>query len=127
MNSFDAVFSELRSILVPYAKLLNVRTDNEIEYSLDTWHVQKNKTYLFFAAVKRRKADVGFHLMPVYVTPRLLDSISPGLKTRMQGKSCFNFAKGGDALFMELSSLTAKGFESFREQGFIGIPASGQS
>jgi hypothetical protein len=127
MNASDAVFSELRSILVPYAKLLKVTADNEIEYSLNTWHLQKNKTYLFFAAVKRRKADVAFHLMPVYVRPQLLDSLSPELRKRMQGKSCFNFAKGGGALFVELSTLTAKGFESFREQGFIGSTASGQS
>ncbi len=126
MSSFDAVFSELRSILVPYAELLNVKIDNETEYCLNTWHVQKNKTYLFFAAVKKRKADVSFHLMPVYVRPQLLASISPELKKRMQGKSCFNFAKGGDVLFVELSNLTAKGFESFREQGFIGATASGQ-
>ena len=50
--------------------------------------------------------------MPVYVEPSLLDGISPGLRRRMQGKSCFNFAKVDEALFAELEDLTRAGFEA---------------
>ncbi len=51
--------------------------------------------------------------MPAYMFPELLAGISPGLKKRMQGKSCFNF-KGVDELaFAELANLTRQGFEKF--------------
>ena len=59
------------------------------------------------------------HLMPVYVRPQLLDSISPELKARMQGKSCFNFTKVNKPLFNELAALTKNGFTSYKEQGFV--------
>ena len=36
--------------------------------------------------------------MPVYMFPDLLDGISPELRRRMQGKSCFNFKKAESAL-----------------------------
>jgi light-regulated signal transduction histidine kinase (bacteriophytochrome) len=34
---------------------------------------------------------MSFHLMPIYICPVLIKSISPALKKRMQGKTCFNF------------------------------------
>jgi hypothetical protein len=55
----------------------------------------------------------------VYVKPELLDGISPELKARMQGKSCFNFADVDKPLFKELASLTKASFASYKEQGFV--------
>ena len=68
---------------------------------------------LFFGAVKIGKRYVSFHLMPVYVHPELLDGISPELRQRMQGKSCFNFTRPDDALFAELGSLTGAGYNAY--------------
>jgi hypothetical protein len=45
--------------------------------------------------------------------PDLLDAISPELKRRMQGKSCFNFRKFEPDLFKELADLTEKSYERF--------------
>jgi hypothetical protein len=44
------------------------------------------------------------------------------LKKRMQGKSCFNFTLVEDTLFQELAALTAAGYESYHEQGFVPPP-----
>jgi hypothetical protein len=57
--------------------------------------------------------------MPVYVRPALLAALSPELKKRMQGKSCFNFSAIDKPLFKELSALTKAGFDSYKEQGFV--------
>jgi hypothetical protein len=46
--------------------------------------------------------------MPVYMFPDLLDSVSPQLKKRMQGKSCFNFKGADETLLAELAELTAQ-------------------
>jgi hypothetical protein len=46
--------------------------------------------------------------------PDLLQDISPGLKKRMQGKSCFNFKKVEPDLFTELATLTRKGAKKFK-------------
>ena len=57
--------------------------------------------------------------MPVYLYPDLLDGISPALKKRMQGKSCFNFKQVDETLLAELESLTGKGFSRFQQEGLV--------
>jgi len=60
--------------------------------------------------------------MPVYAFPDLLDGISPELKKRMQGKSCFNFTHVDEKLFKELEVLTEQGYERFKREGLIDKP-----
>ncbi|NUQ86521.1 MAG: hypothetical protein HUU11_17610 [Anaerolineales bacterium] len=55
--------------------------------------------------------------MPVYMYPELLKDISPELRKRMQGKSCFNFKKVEPELFEELVALTRQGYERFEKEG----------
>ena len=119
MPDLDSVFAELRSILAPYAKALDAKRDDTTELYIDTRHVLKNKKQLFFGAVQLKKGYVSFHLMPIYVRPELLHDLSPRLKSRMQGKSCFNFTKVDKSLFQELATLTEAGFASYRDQGYV--------
>jgi hypothetical protein len=119
MPDLNAVFTELRSIMAPYAAKLDAKKDDASELYVDTTYLQKNKKPLFFGAVQIKKSFVSFHLMPVYLKPELLDGLSPGLKNRMQGKSCFNFAEIDKPLFKELASLTKAAFASYKAQGFV--------
>lgn len=119
MSDFSSVYVELHRILTPYAAKLDVKRDDGQELYVDTRHVQKNKKPLFFGAVQMKKSYVTFHLMPVYVKPELLDSVSDELKARMQGKSCFNFKAIDPVLFRELAALAKAGFASYKDQGFI--------
>jgi len=119
MAELERVFAELRSVMAPYAAKLDAKKDDATELYVDTRHIQKNKKPLFFGAVQIKKSYVSFHLMPVYVKPELLAGISPGLQSRMQGKSCFNFAELDKPLFKELAALTKAGFASYKEQGYV--------
>lgn len=117
--SKSQVFTELRSVLVPYASQLVVTDDGADGYSLDTRHILPNRQPLFFGSVKVQKNYVSFYLMPAYVFPELLAGISDELRKRMQGKSCFNFKKLDSDLFSELASLTRAGFERYQTAGYI--------
>ena len=119
MSDLTSVFADLHKILAPYAAKLDVKKDDGTELYLDTWHAQKSKKPLFFGAVHLKKSYVSFHLMPVYLKPELLASSSAELKSRMQGKSCFNFSTVEPRLFEELKALTEASYASFTEQGFI--------
>ena len=119
MPDLNSVFTELCKVMAPYAAKLTPARDDDHELYVDTRHIQKNKKPLFFGAVQVKKSYVSFHLMPVYVTPELLATVSPELKARMQGKSCFNFAALEPALFEELAALTKAGYTSYKEQGFV--------
>jgi len=79
----------------------------------------KNKKPLFFGAVKIGKNYVSYHLMPVYVFPELLKDISPALKQKMQGKSCFNFKSVDADLFEELKTLSEKSYQAYKEAGYL--------
>ena len=119
MSELAAVFAELHKIMAPYAAKLEVKRDDNEELYVDTRHIQKNKKPLFFGAVQVKKSYVSFHLMPLYLKPELLDSASPELKARMQGKSCFNFKVSDPAMLKELSALTKSAFASYKEQGYV--------
>ena len=118
MPELITVFNELKSIMQPYAALLDTKVDNATKLSMDTKHLRENKKPLYFGAVQLKKNYVSFHLMPVYVQPALVKDISPALRKRMQGKSCFNFSRVDKSLFNELSLLTEAAFASYKEQGF---------
>lgn len=105
--------------MLPYAQKLDCKTDRDDELYVDTRYVLSNKKPLWFGAVQIKKNYVSYHLMPVYVNPKLLESISPELKKRMQGKSCFNFKSTEASLFKELASLTEAGFKDYKKQGYV--------
>jgi hypothetical protein len=114
-NQFNDIFKQLKSILYKYEKYLKLQTSDENNYCLDAGYYEKYKQDLFFGAVTIKKNYVSFHLMPVYVFPELLKGISPDLKKRMQGKSCFNLKQVNQKLFKELARLTKRGFDEFRK------------
>ncbi len=119
MSDLNTVFTELRKIMEPYAAKLDPKKDDASELYVDTRFIQKNKKPLFFGAVQIKKSFVSYHLMPVYAKPELLEALSPELRSRMQGKSCFNFTEVDKPLFKELAALTKSGFASYNEQGFV--------
>ena len=115
-SDFPIVFEQLKSILKPYEPRLTVTADTSDSYSLDGPYSEKWKKQLFFGAAQIKKNYVSFYLMPVYMYPELLKDISPELKKRMQGKSCFNFKKVEPELFQELAELTRSGVEKFKKE-----------
>ncbi|MEM7343817.1 MAG: hypothetical protein AAF485_06210 [Chloroflexota bacterium] len=118
-SNFQEAFSGLKEILDSFAPNLTCVTDEPHHFYLDTQHIMTNKKPLFFGAVQTRKSYVSYYLMPVYVFPELLETMSPELKQRMQGKSCFNFKKSDEALFAELADLTEAGYNRYKEAGYI--------
>ena len=110
--AFEPIFRRLRGILEPYARRMHVSADVEGIYGVDMAPESERNPTTWFAGVRLGKTYVSYYLMPVYVEPTLLEGVSPELKRRMQGKSCFNFRTVDEALFGELEALTRRGYES---------------
>ena len=117
-NNFNPVTAALKKMLQPYKAKMVLTSDVSV-YSLSTRHLLPNKQTLFFASFQPRKNYVSYYLMPVYIFPDLLTGISPELRRRMQGKSCFNFKDVDPALFKELAALTKAGFERYKKEGLL--------
>ena len=120
-TDFTNTFSKLKALLQPYESKLIVVADTEDHYALETPHVMKNKHRVYFAGVKIGKAYVSYHLMPVYALEEVRDEISPELRKRMQGKSCFNFSEPDEKLFKELARLTKVGFKRFTSKDLFTV------
>jgi hypothetical protein len=75
---------------------------------------------MYFGSVRLGKAYVSVHLMPLYMSPVLVKTISPALKKRMQGKTCFNFKTDPEPeLIAALARLTDAAFEQWRERKWV--------
>ena len=114
-NDFDGTFRALKKLLKAYERRLVVQADSENNYCLITKHIMKNKQPLWFAGVRKGKAYVSYHLIPIYACPELAKGMSPELKKRMQGKTCFNFKKVEEKLFKELGQLTKSALQRFSD------------
>jgi hypothetical protein len=92
------VFSALKDVLARHEQRLAVSADSPTEYTVLTRSAspfpQHKGHPMYFGSVRLGKAYVSFHLMPLYMSPALTGLISPALKKRMQGKTCFNFKAG---------------------------------
>ena len=118
-DGFPAVFERLRDVLRAYEGRMVLQADGPTDYYLNTPYSAAYKKELMFGAVQVKKSYVSYHLFPVYMYPDLLDGVSPALRARMQGKSCFNFSALDDAQLRELEALTARGAERMRREGVL--------
>lgn len=114
---FLEVFTCLRDVLREYEPRLKLVDDRPGRYYLNGSYSEKYGKEYFFGAAIIQKNYVSYYLMPVYMFPELLNGITPELKKRMQGKSCFNFTRVDTKLMGELKRLTKKGFARFRREG----------
>lgn len=114
---FQDVFEQLKAVLRPYQNQLVLKADQPGRYYLNLHYIRKDGYQGAFGGVEIKKNYVSFHLMPVYGYPELLEGISPQLKKRMQGKSCFNFRSLSQEQLGELLELTRRGFERFKAEG----------
>jgi hypothetical protein len=104
---FGAVEARLRQILEPYRSSL--LTGEDRPGGLTLVRTGNGQPEDFVAGIRVGKSYVSYYLMSVYERPELLDGISPLLRKRMQGKSCFNFTRVDEALMSELEALTRAG------------------
>jgi hypothetical protein len=108
------LFIRLKNILKQFELHLTLQEDTTENYYLNTPIADTKKKAEFFGAVQKKKSYVAFHLMPIYFHPDMITNLSPDLKNRMQGKSCFNFKEIDEDLFKELNDLTKTAFKKYK-------------
>ena len=114
MADFEAVHDRLRSIILKHRGDLELTKDGPGGMAIEIPGLE-GKPWGYVAGTRLGKSYVSYYLMPVYATPSLVESLSPELRRRMQGKACFNFTKVDETLFAELDELTGRAIPGFRE------------
>jgi hypothetical protein len=105
-DAFDEIYARLRAILMAYVPPLFLATDAPTLMALDLAPEGERSPSTWFGGVRLGKRYVSYYLLGVYGEPAMMETMSPELRKRMQGKSCFNFAKVDEALFAEIAQLT---------------------
>ena len=126
MADFAAVESRLRGILEPYRDRLETGTI----YNREILRRPGGRGHDWFAGVVPNKNYVSFYMLPIYTWPRLLDGMSPALRKRKQGASCFNFSAVDEDQMAELAALTERSFQAYMSGGASlakASPATGSS
>jgi hypothetical protein len=123
-TGFASVFARLKPVLERHVGRLSAKVDTDVEFTLSTKSPspfpQHKGQPMFFGSVRIGKAYVSFHLMPLYMNASLTKIISPALKKRMQGKTCFNFKTDpGPEVFSELQRLTDAGVKQWAEKNWL--------
>ena len=118
-DEFTRVFAALKKLVQPLAKRMTVLANTPDKFILEAGYSVEHKKKIWFGGVQRGKAYVSYHLIAGYAFPELLKDLSPKLRARMQGKSCFNCTKHDPALFRELGRLTKRSFERFRQAQWV--------
>ena len=124
MADFGSVFLKLKPILAKHAKSMTVKVDADTEYTLysksPSPFPQHQGQPMYFGSVRLGKAYVSFHLMPLYMNPAVAKNVTPALKKRMQGKTCFNFKNYPEPELLEdLKRLTEAGFQQWSKQKWV--------
>ena len=113
---FTETFTTLREVLAAQSDELVVTVDRPGEFRVASATMQdRSGQPLVVAGVRARKHYVSYFLMPLYAAPRLVQSLSPELKKRMHGLSCFNFTSIDPSQIKQLSRLTRAGIDAFRD------------
>jgi hypothetical protein len=110
MADLQPVEARLRRIFDPYRDRLTVSKDGPDGMYLELPGYE-GQPWGYVGGTRLGRRYASFYLMGVYGSPDLLDSVSPALRRRMQGKSCFNFTTIDEGLLAELEALTAKSVE----------------
>ena len=113
MSDFEAVHERLKAIIRTHADGLVITKDGPAGMALEVPGLE-GKPWGYVAGTRLGKSYVSFYLMPVYASAELDASLSPELRRRKQGKSCFNFTKIDEGLFAELDDLAGRGIPRFR-------------
>lgn len=124
----ESTFRALRQLLGKYAEGLAIEVDTADRFclvatpgpaTLKAWGGKARRATIPVAWVERAKSYVGYHLMGLSGNAPLVASLSPALRTRMQGKTCFNFRRPDAALFMELDAVTKASLDAMQREGFV--------
>ena len=115
-DELRAIARRLRVLLEPYRERFPAGADDETTLALERGPSAEHPRGVYFGGVRLGRRYVSYHLMPVYTHPDLLEPVSPALRKRMQGKSCFNLTTMDETLVAELDLLTREGFERYRSE-----------
>src|SRR5438045_9687004 len=93
-TEFAVTFNTLRTIIAPYAhQQMRVVHDTPDYYCLETTFPLMQHKSVMFAAVRTGKGYVSYHLVPLYMNPRLEVTSFTDMNRSYRVNAMFNFSE----------------------------------
>jgi len=119
----QTVFRTLKGLLRPYARELDVKSDDERRYELEGTKsavvAGRKRASVYFAGAIIQKHYVGLYFMPVYSHPDEFVHLPERIRKMLKGKSCFYVKDIEPETIEALSEMLAQGFDLYRAEGWI--------
>jgi hypothetical protein len=128
MDTEDSTFQALRDLLSTHAAGLTVAADTPQRFCLEAvpgpatlaaWGGKQRRKTIPIAWVERGKSYVSYHLMGLDGNGALAAGLSPALRARMHGKTCFNFQRADAGIMAELREVTDASLAGLRRAGYV--------
>lgn len=119
-------FEQLKTLLLPYKNLLEVKVNTDDRYELWTNEGYRtnsltptNKRGIQFAAIMIYTDHITFYFQPLYLDNVLMETLPESLKPLFRGKSCFHLKEVTDQISYDLQELLKKGWQSYQRMGLV--------
>ena len=117
------IFAEIKKILLPYGKKMNLSVDDEKKIELlgkkKVTIYNKEIDGMYFAWAMIKKNFVGFYCFFQYSHPDFLKECPENLRKCLKGKSCFQIKKNDPELMKSIKIYIKKGYEMYKKCGLI--------
>jgi hypothetical protein len=103
-------------VLAEHSAGLRVTSDTPKMYELTAHEVEllgQKRQGVYFASVLEAKNDTAFYFFPIYTHPDRFEDLSPRLRKKMTGKSCFHVSKADPKLLQEIADMLERGREIY--------------
>lgn len=124
--SLDAVFDDIKALMVPYAPKFTVREGavrNKRDYHLILEKPLvidgRERNELWFASIILQKYNVGFYFMPVYCDVSEKKKLSSELLQHLDGSCCFHFKALTPALKKDIAAALKLGLAGYKKRGWL--------
>lgn len=119
------VFAAIKTMLLPYDKkgalVLHAATGGQV-HLVSHKPIEfegRKKTEIWFVSVLVQKGYVGFHYLPIYMTPAMGKLFSPAFIQCLKGKACFHIKKMDPAILAEVEKAIRVGYEAYEKKGWV--------
>lgn len=121
------IFSQVVSLLLPYATRLDTRVNTPEHYELWTRHNYrslsmnpKNKRGVLFAGVMISQNKVGLYFFPLHIHPTLSEKIDDSIRPFWRGNSAFHFRESlAELTQLKLTELLENGWQYYQANHWI--------
>jgi hypothetical protein len=117
------LFTEMKSLMAPYAERLTARHDEPGYFDLwseKTVEIEgRRRSAVYFGGLIIQKSYVGLYFMPAYAGTDLKETFGAELLATLKGKSCFHIKELTPALRKQIEVALAVGFRAYEERGWV--------